>query len=75
MKDLTHDKNGKLCAAKTAYMITLAACLIKVIFSGFTWGEFTVNEADLSGLSLLLGSVGAVYFGRSHTKAKEVSNV
>lgn len=71
IKDLTHDKNGKLCGAKTAYMITIFVCQVKLLMSNMTIGDVVFGDVDIGGLSLFLGSVGAVYFGRSHTKAKE----
>ncbi len=61
MKDIIHDKDGKLCAAKMAFWITLISCLVKI---------FMQDAPDYSGLALFLTPVSAVYFGRSHTKAK-----
>ena len=62
MKDLVKDKDGKICAAKIAYWLTLVICLTKVVIQ---------DAPDYSGLALLIGSVGAVYFGRNHTKASK----
>jgi len=60
MNQLIADKNDKLCAAKVAFMLTLVTCLAKIIIS---------DTPDYSGMGVLIGSVGAIYFGRSHTKA------
>lgn len=63
MKDLIHDKDGKLCAAKTAFWITLISCLVKI---------FIQDAPDYAGLAMFLSPVAAVYFGRSKTKADNV---
>ena len=60
MKQLIHDKNNKLCAAKTAYMLSLAVCLVKIIIT---------DGPDYAGMAVFLGALGGVYFGRSYTKA------
>ena len=60
MKDLICDKNGKVCAAKTAFWITLMACLVKI---------FMQDAPDYTGLAMFLSPVAALYFGRSRTKA------
>jgi len=61
MKDIICDKEGKLCAAKTAFWVTLICCLAKI---------FMQESPDYSGLAIFLSPVAALYFGRSQTKAK-----
>lgn len=68
MKDLVKDKNGKVCGAKVAYMLTLLVCLAKVLLSGVVYGEISFGVADFSGMALFIAPIGAVYFGRSHDK-------
>jgi len=64
MKNLYQDENGKTCAAKVAFMLTVLTCLGKILLASYT------SEAiDYSGMATLIGAVGAIYFGRSHTKA------
>jgi len=63
MKDMIQDKNGKLCAAKVAFWLTLLSCLAKV---------FIQDTPDYAGLAMFLSPVAALYFGRSHTKANHV---
>ena len=58
--------NGVNCAAKTAFSLTMATVLGKILIASYT-GE----AIDYPGMSVLIGAVGAIYFGRSHTKAKE----
>jgi len=60
MKDLVCDKDGKVCAAKMAFWITLISCLVKI---------FMQEAPDYAGLAMFLSPVAALYFGRSHTKA------
>lgn len=62
MKDLIQDKEGKLCAAKAAFWITLISCLVKI---------FMQDAPDYAGLAMFLSPVAALYFGRSHTKAQK----
>ena len=66
MKDLAYDKDGKLCAAKVAFWITLLSCLTKI---------FMQEAPDYAGLAMFLSPVAAVYFGRSDTKAKANKSV
>ena len=60
MKHLVSDKDGKVCAAKIAFWLTLVSCLTKI---------FMQDSPDYSGLAIFLSPVAALYFGRSHTKA------
>jgi hypothetical protein len=62
VKDLICDKDGKICAAKVAFWLTLFSCLGKI---------FIQDAPDYSGLAMFLSPVAALYFGRSHTKAKK----
>lgn len=66
MKFLIQDKNGNNCAAKTAFTLTVATCLGKIFLA-----SYTQEVIDYSGMATLIGAVGAIYFGRSHTKAGE----
>ena len=66
MKFLIQDKNGDSCAAKTAFTLTVATCLGKILLA-----SYTKEMIDYSGMATLIGAVGAIYFGRSHTKAGE----
>jgi len=62
MKDLVKDSDGKICAAKIAFWITLLSCLAKI---------FMQDAPDYGGLAVFLSPVAALYFGRSHTKAQK----
>lgn len=62
MKDLIYDKDGKICAAKTAFWVTLITCLVNI---------FIQDTPDYAGLAIFLSPVAALYFGRSHTKAQK----
>jgi len=64
MKDIIHDKDGKLSGSKTAFWVVLIACLIKM---------FMQEAPDYAGISLFMAPFVAAYLGRSYIKAK--SNV
>jgi len=68
MGDLLKDKNGKLCNAKLMYNITVITCLAKVIISGMTFGDWNGGVVDFTGLGLIIGASGGVYWGRNKTK-------
>lgn len=71
---LIEDKDGKKCAAKTVFIATAAICLIKVLLGGVSFGELSFPPADYAGMAALIGAVGAIYFGRNHTKAQVSKN-
>lgn len=64
MKFLYQDKDGNNCAAKLAFTLTVATCLGKILIA-----SYTKDAIDYAGMSTLIGAVGVIYFGRSHTKA------
>lgn len=64
MKFLYTDKQGNKCAAKLAFTLTIATCLGKILIA-----SYTKDSIDYSGMSTLIAAVGAIYWGRSNTKA------
>lgn len=70
MNQFYRDKDGKVCAAKTAFMVSLAVCLAKILWHSVapSFG-FEAPAPDYSGMSLFLSPLAAVYWGRSKTKA------
>lgn len=56
--------DGKPCLAKTAFTMTMLTCLGQIAYMTYT-GE----SIDYSGMATLIGAVGAIYWGRSNTKA------
>lgn len=69
MKSLIEDKDGNVCGAKTWFSVASAIILFKYAVSELTIAGMTFGNFDAAGASMLLGAFGAVYFGRSHTKA------
>lgn len=67
---LIHDSSGKLCAAKTAYMVTLGICLTKALIGGMTYGDWSVAPANYEGMAIFLAPIAATYWGRANTKAR-----
>jgi len=65
-------QNGKVCAAKTAFMSSLAICLFKILVSGMTINGMPMESVDYAGMAAFLSPLAAVYWGRSHTKASSV---
>jgi hypothetical protein len=65
-KNLIRDNQGTLDSAKIAFWLTLISAWVQI---------FTTEQPDYSGLTLFVGSIAALYFGRSLTKSKESKNV
>lgn len=57
--------DGKPCAAKTFFTLTVATCLGKILVSSYNGVSI-----DYQGMAVLIGAVGAIYYGRSKTKAE-----
>ncbi len=56
--------NGKPCLAKTAYTVAVITSIAVIAYNTYTGAD-----TDYSGMSMWIGAVGAVYFGRSHDKS------
>ena len=66
----------RLCTARTGWIATLTVGLIKILLSGLSIeGIIEFGELDYSGFAMLLGAVGAVYWGRQDSKRKEREHV
>ena len=61
MKSMIQGQNGRYCMAKTCFLLSVLTCIGVIIHMP--------EKADYQGMAIFLGAVGAVYFGRSHTKA------
>lgn len=70
MTDLLKDPNGKVCNAKIMYNLTIVVCLVKLLISGMTYGDWTGGAVDYTGLGVVIGAAGGVYWGRNKTKAE-----
>ena len=70
------DLDGKVSLARSAYIATLVSVLLKMLLSGFelTIGgtPFTVEEADLTGMALILASTAATYYGSEKSKREQL---
>ncbi len=64
LKDLYKDSDGKTCAAKVAFMSTVATCLSSILYSTYVGASI-----DYSGMGVLITGVGTIYGYRSQTKA------
>lgn len=63
-------KDGSVCIAKNAYILTLVVVLAKILLSGASYNGAEFGEADLSGMAMILAATAAAYYGRSKTKAE-----
>ena len=62
----------RLCTARTGWIATLVVGLMKILVSGMSIeGAVTFEVFDYAGFALVLSAVGAIYWGRQHTKSKE----
>ncbi len=75
MKYLITDQKGNKDASKTLFVLAGLISVLRVLFGGVAFGDFTVPEADYTGLAAFVGAFGAIHFGRSHTKSQEQKNV
>lgn len=73
MGELLKDQQGKVCNAKIMYNLTVIVCLVKILISEMTLGDWSGGTVDYTGLGLVIGAAGSVYWGRNKTKAE--SNV
>lgn len=71
MTTLVKDQAGELCGAKAWFSIASAIILVKYAVADMTILAFSFGAFDATGASMLLGTFGAVYFGRAHTKASK----
>jgi len=55
-------KDGQYCLAKISYFISLLTMLWVIAQNP--------NDVDYQGMAIFLAATGAVYWGRSDTKAK-----
>jgi hypothetical protein len=66
MKGMYQGKNGDLSGSKTAFMASLAVCLIKILIGGVEYAGFVSSPPDYAGMGVFIGAVGAVYAARNH---------
>lgn len=71
MKYLITDQKGNKDASKTLFVLSGIVCLIRVLLGGIEVGGFQFPSVDYAGMAAFVGALGAIHFGRSHTKAKE----
>jgi hypothetical protein len=55
--------NGKLCAAKSCFILMMAICMADIAYARITNGS-----VDFGGWSTLLSVFAALYWGRAHEK-------
>lgn len=60
---------GKPCAAKTMFSLTLIFFLIKIMLSGMEIAGYKFEIADYNGMAHFLTVLAGIYGWRSHTKA------
>lgn len=66
MKKLYQDSNGEMSGSKSAFMVSLAVCLVKILIGGIDYAGFSSAPPDYAGMGVFIGAVGAVYAARNH---------
>jgi hypothetical protein len=56
--------NGRVCAAKSAFMCMLFLCMLDIFYARVSGGV-----VDFSGWATLLTVLAGLYWGRANTKA------
>lgn len=54
----------------TLLVIGFIVCTLKLLTSGFSFGNISLGTFSGSDFALAVGSVGAIYWGRKHTDSK-----
>jgi len=67
----TKAEETRTSTARAGWIATLVICLAKVLAGGIAITDLiTFESPDYSGMALLLGAVGAVHWGREHTRSQ-----
>ena len=64
---LKDPKTGKESATLTILMTTFAICLLKLLISGMSYGDFSAGTFSGSDFALAVGAAGSIYGFRKHT--------
>jgi hypothetical protein len=67
---LTDPKTGKKSATLTILMATFAICLLKLLISGMSYGDFSAGTFSGTDFALAVGAAGSIYSVRKHTDKK-----
>jgi hypothetical protein len=68
---LKDPKTGKQSATLTILMSTFGICLLKLLFAGVTYGEFSAGPFTGADFAAAVGAAGAIYGFRKHTDKSE----
>lgn len=64
--------DGEPSNSKMWFNLAGAVCLIKVILSGVTYGQFSMEAVDFVGLAAIIGTFGGTYAWRNKDKKGEL---
>jgi len=64
-------KTGKKSATLTILMSTFGVCLVKLLFAGVTYGDFSAGTFTGADFATAVGAAGAIYGFRKHTDKKD----
>jgi hypothetical protein len=64
---LKDPKTKKKSATMTILMVTVGVCLLKLLFAGVSYGDFSVGDFSGTDFAAAVGAAGAIYGFRKHT--------
>lgn len=64
---LTDPKTGKKSVTLTILMATFATCLLKLLISGMSYGDFSAGTFSGADFALAVGAAGSIYGFRKHS--------
>jgi hypothetical protein len=68
---LKDPKTDKKSATLTILMTTFGICLIKLLFAGMTYKEFSAGPFSGADFAAAVGAAGAIYGVRKYTDKEE----
>lgn len=68
---LKDPKTEKKSATLTILMATFGVCLLKLLISGMTYGDFSAGSFSGADFATAVGAAGAIYGFRKHTDKGE----
>ena len=67
---LTDPKTGEKSITMTMMAVTFGVCLLKLLLSGASYGDFSMGVFPASEFAICVGTCGSIYGFRKHTDKK-----
>ena len=68
---LKDPKTGAHSVTLTMFVTTFMIAMVKWMFEGHSFFGYSMPDFDYSGATMLIGAMGAIYFGRKNTDAQK----